>query len=109
MGVLSTSDANLVGEFTIDGAGVEDLLGLDDDDDDDSEGGGSGEDSSDEDSDENMNDEEFLEFQRHTRVTETRRTEENRRPGGIKTQRAVVKAWTVHSKAIASLKCTHNI
>lgn len=100
MGVLSTNDANLIGEFTIDGAGVEDLLGLDDDDDE----GGEEDSSSDEDLEENtVNDEEFLEFKRRTRVTETRRTEENRRPGGIKTQRAVVKAWMVRSTAFAFL------
>lgn len=84
---------------------MEDLLGLDDDD----EEAEDGEDISDGDSEGNMDDTDFLEFKRRTRVDETQRTEENRRPGGIKTQHAVVKAWTVRFKMSYSLICTDHL
>lgn len=37
--------------------------------------------------------EDFAEFKRRVRVEETRRAEGNRRAGGLKTQKAMVKAW----------------
>ena len=82
----------LIDQFNIEGAAAEEVLGYDEDDDEEYDGSNG----------DNGDDSEFLDgdlgfkaFQRQVRVEETRRAEGNRRAGGIKTQRAMVKAWEV--------------
>lgn len=80
-------DTSLLHDYYVDGANAEDILGFDDDDD--------GEEYGDMEDDEVISDSEFTSFQRDVRMHETKRAEANRRPGGIKTQRGMVKAWQV--------------
>lgn len=80
-------DTSLLHDYYVDGANAEDVLGFDDDDD--------GEEYGDMEEDEVISDSEFTSFQRDVRMHETKRAEANRRPGGIKTQKGVVKAWQV--------------
>jgi hypothetical protein len=119
LGQISLDDneeASLVNEFDVDGADAGEVLGYegdgDDDDDDDGGGGddgdgdgeghqpGGGEPSDDDDEDAEDEDhanrrEGFVAFQKRVRVTAAKRAEGNRRAGGLKTQRAMVKAWDV--------------
>ncbi|KAF8816577.1 hypothetical protein BYT27DRAFT_7229903 [Phlegmacium glaucopus] len=93
LAVNKDDEETLLNQYDVDGA-AEEILGYDDDDEeeeeeeyydrreDDDEGGKL----LDEDS-------EFKAFQRRVRIDETQRAEGNRRAGGIKTQRAMVKAW----------------
>lgn len=80
----------LVNQYGVEGAAAEEVLGYDEDEEDeegdvtDCRDGGDG-----------GSDFDFKAFQRQVRVDETRRAEGNRRAGGIKTQRAMVKAWEV--------------
>ena len=84
-------EETLVNHYAVEGAAAEEVLGYDEDDEEE-EGditrdymdGGDG-----------YPDFDFKAFQRQVRVDETRRAEGNRRAGGIKTQRAMVKAWEV--------------
>ena len=81
----------LVNQYAIEGAAAEEVLGYDEDDEEEEgdvagdyrDGGDGGPDF------------DFKAFQRQVRVDETRRAEGNRRAGGVKTQRAMVKAWEV--------------
>ena len=67
------------------------------------------EDTSDESEDDESEDDEailhedFAEFKRRVRVEETRRAEGNRRAGGLKTQKAMVKAWQVSNNFLLLL------
>lgn len=79
-------DTSLLHEYNVDGANAEEIFGFDDDDE--AEEG-------DMDEDEAISETEFASFQRDIRVNATQRAEANRRPGGIKTQKGVVKAWLV--------------
>jgi hypothetical protein len=124
LGQISIDDneeASLVNEFDVDGADAGEVLGYegdgdddDDNNDDDNDGGGNdgdgdgeghqpgdGEPSDDdnedaEDEDDANRREGFVAFQKRIRVTAAKRAEGNRRAGGLKTQRAMVKAWDVH-------------
>ncbi|GLB44253.1 hypothetical protein LshimejAT787_1601830 [Lyophyllum shimeji] len=79
----------LIGEFGIEGANADELLGYDDDDDE-------GEDEWDgctPDADDEGEGEDLDAYKIRIRVDATRRAEGNRRAGGLKTQRAMVRAW----------------
>ncbi|KAJ7823140.1 hypothetical protein B0H14DRAFT_3730549 [Mycena olivaceomarginata] len=88
-------DAALIREFNVEGANAEELLGYDDEDEEDAA------DDADE-ADTNTGDEEAAHaaFKKSVRVKAVRRAEGNRRAGGIKTQKSMVKAWEKF-KAIA--------
>ena len=87
-------EETLINQYSIDGAAADEILGYDDDEDEEYNGDvGPGDD--DEDGKLPNGDLEFKAFQRQVRIDETRRAEGNRRAGGIKTQRAMVKAWEV--------------
>ena len=64
----------------------------DDSEDDDTSDGSEGDESEDDDA---ILHEDFTEFKRRVRVEETQRAEGNRRAGGLKTQKAMVKEWQV--------------
>ncbi|KAF8228167.1 hypothetical protein L208DRAFT_1489138 [Tricholoma matsutake] len=118
LGQISLDDneeASLVNEFDVDGADAGEVLGYEGDGDDDNDGGGGddgdgdgeghqpgdGEPSDDDNEDAEDEDhanqcEDFITFQKHIRVTAAKRAEGNRRAGGLKMQRAMVKAWDVH-------------
>jgi hypothetical protein len=84
-------EETLINEYGTEGAAAEEILGYDEDDDEECYGGIRGDgDGADGNFDEDL---QFKAFQRQVRVDETRRAEGNRRAGGIKTQRAMVKAW----------------
>lgn len=97
---LNTSDDDvaLLNEFNVDGAYASEILGFDDDDDESVDEEGCADLESEVDSETEsqvISSTSFSDFQRRTRVEETRRAEQNRRAGGIKTQNGVVKAWQV--------------
>ena len=84
---------NWIKQYGVEGANAEELLGYDDEDD---EGGGDDEDeevAASDDEEAAAGDEEAAHtaFKQTTRVQAVRRAEENRRIGGIRTQKAVVK------------------
>ena len=95
---LGSDEALLVNEFDVDGAG-EEILGYEDDGDE----GDEDEDEDDNDSSESESTEEqrlnsprtFRKFKHQVRADAARRAEGNRRPGGLRTQRAMVRAWEV--------------
>lgn len=100
--IVNTSyddDTSLLHDYYVDGANAEDILGFDDDDD--------GEEYGDTEEDEVISDSEFTSFQRDVRMHETQRAEANRRPGGIKTQKGVVKAWQVCLILLHQTACIH--
>jgi hypothetical protein len=118
LGQISLEDneeISLVNEFGVDGAYADEVLGYegDGDDDDDNRDSGEGplasdeqdeaansdedEDEADDDDDDHGADkrESFGAFQKRVRVNAAKRAEGNRRAGGLKTQRAMVRAWEV--------------
>jgi hypothetical protein len=88
----------LVNEYNVPGAAAEEVLGFDDDDE---EEGCDGDRDDLEETASDMvevaegSDENFDAFQMHICIKETQCAKQNRRPGGIKTQNAMVKAWEV--------------
>ncbi|PPQ74282.1 hypothetical protein CVT24_001198 [Panaeolus cyanescens] len=105
---VAGDEASLVRQYGIPGAASDEVLGYDDDEelDMDSEAGEvddlliDDEIMSDEGGDldipnqgDRQDGESFKDFQKRIRVEETKRAEQNRRAGGIKTQNAMVKAW----------------
>ena len=100
-------------EFGVDGADADTVLGYDNNDDNDdrhqqeeeepSDDGGDG-DAEDEDQDRQQQN--YGDFQKRVRVTAAKRAEGNRRTGGLKTQRAMVKAWKVRQSSSAVVNQT---
>jgi hypothetical protein len=86
-------DLLLVEEFDVQGANANELLGYKDKEEDGDGGDGDGEDG-DEDNDSDTKSC-HLKFQRKVRLDATQRAEGNRRPGGLKTQHVMRKAWEV--------------
>ncbi|KAF4621744.1 hypothetical protein D9613_012156 [Agrocybe pediades] len=88
----------LVVAYGVDGAHAEELLGYDDDEDDDEDEEGAMVAAGDESDDDGMGGgprrgEDYNQFKTRIRLQETQRAEKLRRPGGVKTQQAMVKAW----------------
>ncbi|KAJ7476613.1 hypothetical protein FB451DRAFT_1460853 [Mycena latifolia] len=75
------SDAALLAEFGVAGAAPEELLGYDEDEEDE------------EDPDDLADDEVYAKFQKKTRIEAAERFEGNRRAGGRKTQKSMIKSW----------------
>jgi hypothetical protein len=90
---LEDDEETLINRYNVDGAAADEILGYDDDEDEEYNGDMEGND--DTEGKFPNGDLAFQAFQRQVRVDETRRAEGNRRAGGIKTQRAMVKAWEV--------------
>jgi hypothetical protein len=86
-------EETLINQYNVDGAAADEILGYDDDEDEEYNGDMEGNDDTEGKCPEDSA--AFQAFQRQVRVAETRRAEGNRRAGGIKTQRAMVKAWEV--------------
>jgi hypothetical protein len=91
---LEDDEETLINQYNVDGAAADEILGYDDDEDEEYNGDMEGNDDT-EGQCPNEDSAVFQAFQRQVRVAETRRAEGNRRAGGIKTQRAMVKAWEV--------------
>lgn len=96
--VGDNDDLLLVQEFDVRGANADELLGYEDDEDE-----GEGE----VDSYDGCEDDPtcHLDFQRQVRLNATWRAEGNRRPGGLKTQRAMRRAWEASVCFHTALPC----
>jgi hypothetical protein len=97
---IESDEETLVEEFGVEGAAAEEVLGYDPDNDEEDEDGEELEDDNDElkDDDEEFDEDAntaFEELRKRVRVEATQHAEANRRAGGIKTQRAMVRAWEV--------------
>ena len=98
---IESDEETLVEEFGIDGAAAEEVLGYDPDNDEEEADDEEDEDQDDEDGDQddedegNEDDKAFEELRKRVRLEATQQSEANRRAGGIKTQRAMVRAWEV--------------
>lgn len=110
-----SEEARLVNEFDVPGSNAHQIFDYDDDDDDDDYKEGDDDepdgDGDEEDLDSGAGDGEheggsfegpssFTAFQTQTRIQAAKRSEGNRRAGGIKTQKAMVRAWEVCSRII---------
>ena len=98
---IESDEETLVEEFGIDGAAAEVVLGYDPDNDEEEADEEEDEDQDDENGDQddedegNEDDKAFEELRKRVRLEATQQSEANRRAGGIKTQRAMVRAWEV--------------
>ncbi|KAF4618297.1 hypothetical protein D9613_011520 [Agrocybe pediades] len=101
---IQDDEPELVAQYGVQGANADELLGMDDDDDDEENGEENGEDVELEEVEEGGSVDEALlggprpgesysQFKTRVRLEETQYAEKQRRPGGIKTQKAMVKAW----------------
>lgn len=89
-------EITLVQQFDVEGAAAEEILGFDDDDDDgDEDQDDDGEDFIAEDECVSDSPRAFREYQASVRVAAAKRAEGNRRSGGLKTQKAMVRSWEV--------------
>lgn len=94
----SAAESELVAEFQVNGASADDILGFDDEND---------ADDLDEDLDEDLlgldldSPETFRRYQTQVCISAAKRAEGNRREGGLKTQKAMVRNWKVNSWLIS--------
>ncbi|KAJ7835416.1 hypothetical protein B0H13DRAFT_2240081 [Mycena leptocephala] len=79
---VQISDADLLAEFNVAGTASEELLGYDEENDDD-----------DEEIEDLKDNDVYADFQKQTRIDAAARFEGNRRAGGLKTQKSMVKDW----------------
>ncbi|KAF4613240.1 hypothetical protein D9613_010772 [Agrocybe pediades] len=89
-------EALLVEQYGVPGAAAEEVLGYDSDEEEEEEAQDIAMDSAESDDDEAVDlssPRKFDKFRKQVRVEEAKRAEGNRRKGGIKTQKSVVKAW----------------
>lgn len=97
------SDETLLADLGIQQVDADELLGYSDDEDEEEDERDEGEeDLREQDSEDEDSDQEFESFKRRVRVEETERAEMARRPGGVKTQKAVVRDWNVSGQILCS-------
>jgi hypothetical protein len=102
---IESDEETLVEEFGIDGAAAEEVLGYDPDNDEEEAEEEEEEDEDQNDEDEGDEDDKaFEELRKRVRLEATQQSEANRRAGGIKTQRAMVRAWEVRFYFLFFLK-----
>jgi hypothetical protein len=92
---IESDEETLVEEFGIDGAAAEEVLGYDPDNDEEEADEEEEEEDQDDEDEGDEDDKAFEELRKRVRLEATQQSEANRRAGGIKTQRAMVRAWEV--------------
>ena len=105
---IESDEETLIEEFGIDGAAAEEVLGYDPDNDEEEVDEEEEDEDQDDEDEGDEDDKAFEELRKRVRLEATQQSEANRRTGGIKTQRAMVRAWEVRFYSSFFLKILAN-